>query len=546
MAYSLKKKKLTYHYGNRKLKKTTLKGGGWSKVKKMLGLSSKNVASTQANITATNDYTKNNDYMNGVIIKIATGNQDNPYQILNNNKEIMRKSFPDPNFFIQLEENIKQLIPATDTNDWEDCLDRCYTETSHMVVKEIKSTAYMLRTITKSFVIPKENKKSAAEAQNKKKNIEFILTSNVANITGIWEKDYKLFDIKISNDNEGEIDLDNLAAANRPKTGRLIMGFGPSASGKTHCASLVIELLRLIEPNGFPDFFLTIDGGVFRQQSVVYQAIVAASNKSGIAGLSNLVSASFFAKGKTIFTSDIIKSEFRKYLAYQKEKGFIINLYVPETLGGCKKGFSSCRDKYSKYIDMTGDNNWIGLMIYQHRTSCECPYTKDYKCTGTTESGREREKDEGKKYSSSAWNLSYDNGNAAIIEAPKYRFRIHNVGKHGGIYSLFEDLCDEKINVSSIRLQELFEENKITYIAGKVKTDDNCYQYSTECVHKSRPIRTMKSATTILRAVNAFKKKPLIKSPSNVIKEPSEGTNEPTVAKEPKVSEEDNEYESNV
>jgi hypothetical protein len=547
MAHTLRKK--NKHTTTSKLRKKTLKGGNWEKIKRAFRLgpkkTDKQIAKpieppTQVSIQTTDEAYKN--YMNDVVIKNETGSKpgDNKHTILAN---VMQKSFPDPFFFNKLDENITQLIPAKDTNDWENCLDKCYTENNHMVAKEIKSTAYMLKAITASFVVAKEDNKPGEKSKKNPKYIEFMFTGSYDDITGLWENDYKLFDIKINNPNEGEIDLDNLAAANRPKTGRLIMGFGPSASGKTHCASLVIELMRLIEPTGFPDFFLTIDGGVFREQSAVYQAIVAAANKSGIAGLSNLVSASFFAKGKTIFTSDIIKSAFRKYLAHQKEKGFIINLYVPETLGGCKKGL--CRSKYSKYIDITGDNNWIGLMIYQHRTSCECPYTREYKCTGTTESGRERERQEGKKYSSGAWNWSYDNGNAAILEAPKYRFRIHNVGKHSGTHSLFEDLCDEKINTDSDELQKFFNHKNLVYIAGKVKTDDNCSLYSTECIHKPKTIK-LNTTATVLRAAKAFST--LKKSPSNV-KEPSAGPEEPTVAeelKEPKVSEEDNEYESNV
>lgn len=544
----------------------TLKGGKvWDTLKRKFFLKAKQeVPLTEPTTPMENDNYKT--YMADVKIKINIDPesialvvdelQDNtPHSQEIDNKNIINRSFKDSNFFAELESNIKKLIYSNGTNEWEDCLEQCYEGLHSAVINEITSTAYMLRTITKCFVVPKiDEEEGKPETQKKKeKHIEFIFTgSNINNITGLWEKDYKLFDIKIFNPDEGTIDLDNLSAANKPKTGRLIMGFGPSASGKTHCASLVIELMGLIEPTEFPDFFLTVDGGIFREQSVVYQTIVRVADQVGIAGLSNLVSASFFAKGKTIFTSDIIKSAFRKYLAHQRDNGFIINLYVPETLSKCKKGISSCQNKFEKYIDITGDTNWIGLMIYQHRTSCECPYTKDYKCTGTTESGKEREKQEGKKYSSGAWEWSYDNGNTAINYAPKYRFRIHNVGKHGGTHSIFEDLHENKINMDSEKLRKFFSGKKLVYFPDKVKNTDNCHEYSTECKHKTLPPRRLTTVVgtvvNVARAVRGFK--PVQKKPEpNVNTVPShreeveEG--EPESFEKKSISN-NTEYESNV
>ena len=449
------------------------------------------------NISGPNTNTTFDNYLERVVIK------NNDEQIIDN-KNIIIKSFPpEKQYFNDLSNKVKNLLPTQNTNQWEDCLDKCYYELHDLVIKEITTTAYMLRTISKSFVVPQSKKDpSATNSQTPQKQIQFVFTSSIGHITGSWEKDYKMFNIFIAGEEQSrEIDLDNLPAANElpnPKTGRLIMGFGPSASGKTYCASLVIELMRLINNNNFPDFFLTVDGGIFRKQSVVYQTIIRAATEMNIAGLSNLVSANFFAKEKTIFTSDIIKSAFRKYLAFQKTNGLVINLYVPETLGGCKAGIKSCQDKYKKYIELTGDTNWIGLMIYQHRTRCECPFTKDYKCTGTTESGKERETEEGKKYSSSAWDNSYTNGNHEINKALAHRFRIHNVGKHGGTYTIFEDLSVTKI--SSPELGNFLKNNNLVYISERVKYSDECHKYSTDCKHKhmleprSLTIRTQKKS----------------------------------------------------
>jgi hypothetical protein len=212
-------------------------------------------------------------------------------------------------------------------------------------------------------------------------------------------------------------------------------------------------------------------------------------------GFSNLVSTS--NPSLSIFDSNIVKRYINTYLQFLKtNKNIKINLYVPETLSGCLN--TLCKSVYGKYIQITGDTNWIGLMIYQHRTRCECPFTKDYKCTGTTESGKERETEEGKKYSSSAWDNSYTNGNHEINKALAHRFRIHNVGKHGGTYTIFEDLSVTKI--SSPELGNFLKNNNLVYISERVKYSDECHKYSTDCKHKhmleprSLTIRTQKKS----------------------------------------------------
>ena len=100
-----------------------------------------------------------------------------------------------------------------------------------------------------------------------------------------------------------------------------------------------------------------------------------------------------------------------KYLLDEKIKGNRVSIYAPITLGGCIRML--CKKDYKKFLDITGDDNWIGTMIYQHKTGLECPYQKEYRCAGTTESGTNREKTEGKQCSS-AYNNSIKNGFMAI------------------------------------------------------------------------------------------------------------------------------------
>jgi hypothetical protein len=212
------------------------------------------------------------------------------------------------------------------------------------------------------------------------------------------------------------------------KNPRLIMGFGPSASGKTYCAKKIIELLSTQDPL-FPKTFLSIDGGIQRECSVVYQLAKTIAIQKGHAGLKNLVSS---INSKSLFDSAIIKKNVKEYLMVQKaldasDRPTKISLYVPETLGIC--GAVNCGGKYKSYIEITGDTtNWIALVIWQHKTGDECDFDDSYKCKGCTESGTTREMSEGKKYSSSAYPFSMYNGVLESKGAPGGYFKIHNSG----------------------------------------------------------------------------------------------------------------------
>ena len=265
------------------------------------------------------------------------------------------------------------------------------------------------------------------------------------------------------------------------KNGRFILGAGPSASGKTYNAGLIIEMMKMVDPS-FPTFFMTIDGGTYREKSVIYQTIVeAVLNKKQYPGLTNLMSANIIDKFRgveSIFETDSIKKVINDYLLQQKEKEkFVVSLYVPDTLTYCGIP-TDCIPKLQKYIDITGDNNWIGLMIYQHKTGGDgCPLKKEYKCVGCTESGKKREKTEGKKYSSDAWKYSYDHGLQTIQKAPKFRFVFHNGGKPGRP-SIFEDLSEPKTKIpydTNADIKNFFNKKNIIYINGELtKNIEKC------------------------------------------------------------------------
>ena len=94
---------------------------------------------------------------------------------------------------------------------------------------EFTLTAFMLRILSKSVI-----------DITKKNPLVFHIT-DAARLTGKWQHDKKLIDI---------------VEAEPGKKKRLIMGFGPSASGKTFWTENVIRMMDEADPN-FPKVFMS-------------------------------------------------------------------------------------------------------------------------------------------------------------------------------------------------------------------------------------------------------------------------------------------------
>ena len=339
-------------------------------------------------------------------------------------KNIMIKSFPYENenfigYFDNLRNDIKDKLPESTTTkeyekkQWLTCSNVCYNITSKAILNEIKSTAYMLRVLSNSLIsYNKCNQKLYISYENTNEKGE---PGNL--LTGSWEYDSKHFTIaKI-----GKGDDTN---------SRLIMGLGPSASGKTYWARNVIELLNQ-NISDFPSTFFTIDGGDYRSLSYVYQIIIESAKNKGLGGIDNLVLPGISMTKKTIFDSNVVKKDIITYLNNSKTKNskLYISLYVPETVGDCGKYRpKSCDSKIKGYVELTQDKNWVALMIYQHKSGDQCPYDLKYQCVGTNYSGKSRESEEGKKYSDSAYQHSMNQGLIEISKAPNMKFIIHNSG----------------------------------------------------------------------------------------------------------------------
>ena len=339
-------------------------------------------------------------------VKINSNTNILEIDIKNKLKEKLFENKSNLNIMSKITLIISKLQPK---QTWVDCKKDCFDILLPLINKEINSTAYILRVLTES-VIP--------ETVENKPKVPFEFTGTLNDITGLWANDSQYFKL-------------HFGESSTKKT-RLILGLGPSASGKTYCAESIIKLLSKTD-NSFPTEFMTVDGGTYRKYSLIYQLIVLLLKNYNYLGLTNLVSASVFSTLKSLFNSNYIKKLIIKYLKLQPP----ISLYVPETLGDCGQYRdiktlapinNSCYLKYKDFIDITGDKNWIAFLIWQHKTGIDCIYPDKYKCMGCTESGKLREIDEGKKYSNSAWSHSFIEGKKVLMNAPGGRYEIHSSG----------------------------------------------------------------------------------------------------------------------
>jgi len=335
---------------------------------------------------------------------------------------IYNKSFGEKGvqYFVEAKKDIfesKNILDLSKKNvlskkEWTSCNTQCRALLNNYIKKEIESTAFFLRILANSII-------STVDGAH----VQFSI-NDVGQLSGKWENDMQYFNIVYVGNSEDDNKI----------SGRLIMGFGPSASGKTYWAKNVIKMFSIgsgsggggndpwgffQNPRQFPKSFLTIDGGVYRECSQIYQFIVRSILDKGHGGLSNLV--------PELFSSDKIKDGVVTFLKQQRKQHIKvpISLYVPDTL----KCMVSCDFIYKKYIEITDDKAyWIGLNIYQHNHALDCTYAEEFKCTGCSESGMMRQHKEGKKYSNKAWGNSYRKGNSEILKAPGGSFLIHNSG----------------------------------------------------------------------------------------------------------------------
>lgn len=254
----------------------------------------------------------------------------------------------------------------------------------------------------------------------------------------------------------------------------LVLVSGPSASGKTFWTKM--GLLDVLFPE---TSFFAIDGGDYREVSVMYQLInlLAKSPKDitvnledtaikdetlkqriaeldlkgwGGEGFENLNPSSLhdYAARKNkhieshaIFDSDLVKASVKQFLknCHNSTK---FSLVIPDTLTG-----SISKKFFAKWWNLSSTNRKIMkcvVHVYQHHSvfakqEFARPYSKGkVRCCKTTyQSGTEREKQEGKKYTtgSKTWIASHKKGLNKCLSAlvdMGYCIIIHNNNNKDG------------------------------------------------------------------------------------------------------------------
>ena len=188
---------------------------------------------------------------------------------------------------------------CTTRTKWAKCKEECGTTLRKFIQIETESTAYMLRILCDSIL------------SIEKGAIEFHIQGE---LTGIWKNDVQNIVVK--------------RIGKHPTTGRLLFGFGPSASGKTFWANKILRIFTEADPT-LPKTFVTIDGGIYRSSSLLYQTIIKVAEDICIAGLDNLVATDMKWLDRSLFYAGAIK---KQVLAFLERQTIPISLYVPEHL----------------------------------------------------------------------------------------------------------------------------------------------------------------------------------------------------------------------
>lgn len=248
---------------------------------------------------------------------------------------------------------------------WIECTGACYTELRQIIEEEITSTSYFIRLFINSIIyIPTYDKP--------KLKLQFSVSDNHT-LTGIWEKDSK------------HIYINGLDIAGQGSH-KLIIGLGPSASGKTFMATEIIKLFKAINVS-FPNIFISVDGGNIRECSIIYKMVVEGVRGYAF-GIKNLIETTQTtvdavksvgiklghqiskkigvpATSGQIFNSNKIKNQFTQFLA-DKYTGKI-SLYVPETFGSSTSSYDYYK-KINRFVTITGDmDSIINMATYERK-----------------------------------------------------------------------------------------------------------------------------------------------------------------------------------
>lgn len=311
---------------------------------------------------------------------------------------ILRKQFDPFKVLKGIIEMYVQLNCQQSPDDW--CQDASFREfLQNLVTAELTSTYYFLTLIWRSTIItPKDGVEQSQP-------ITFEIEGE-GELTGTWEDDKNRLKIVLNTD-------ENLQSS-------IIFGLGPSASGKTFWAKKILKYL-----NNPSDRYFTIDGGIFRENSLIYQLLRESffQYNKGHASLVDVIHPS-----QSFFLDKDCKKELKTFFKENTGLSFYIpttSLFVEESAkdGMYHWNFSKILIDEAKEFKIT-EGNILCVLIFQCLNSCK--YSKltnfNLRCSGCQLLGTEREIDEGKKYSSKAYIPSF------LIHDKIYKsFKLHDL-----------------------------------------------------------------------------------------------------------------------
>ena len=340
-------------------------------------------------------------------------------------------------------------------NTWGELDSKYFNAFKTEIKKESDSTLYMLMCFRKSIF----DDKGKSLDDKSSKQIDFIIPVD-KQFTNIWEKDKQNIKFEYGK-------LQNYSKY----FNLLITGFGPSAAGKTFLIKNLLSNLRDYGNKKVPgkiisEFTISIDGEIFRENSMIYCFVLMLSHLQGLLGFKNadksaadksvpdrvIIGSTGFGKAFTkllqnpesatiayrigkeegkkvgskrlslLNTSDL-KSNFKKFLKNNDGNkpnsqifGGNFNIYLPDTL--------SDKFEIENYNFLNSNGKFvIYMLIFQCKEGCKF-------CKGTSESGERRGLESGKKYSPDSYNKSMKNGRIALENNEKglLRLLIHNSG----------------------------------------------------------------------------------------------------------------------
>ena len=377
-----------------------------------------------------------------------------------------------------------------DTSDWEKCNSDCISILKGFVDMETSMTFYWIKYLNECLIKSTDSSK-----------IEITCSET---LNGIWADDRGKLKIVVKSDN-GDNNISGV-----------IPVIGPSASGKTVWVVNLVKslgegeqkLIKHIYGGGSEHYLagvLNIDGGIMREMTDVGRAIVDClrSQDRSTVGISNY-------HGQIVNSSDIKRKliDFLTLVHTTHDSEFMVAL--PDTATSSYRIGNDGVNFKNYMFNSLGISGFVTtefipicFYVYQHVTSGDCKYANTtfegngtqvnaggFKCVGCTESGTEREKEEGKKYSAGSFNKNYKTAHRLAENIIKFLsesntprtlcLKIHNSGRKA---TVLEDGSKSGLSLIKVkRPPEISEDLVVDFLNKLAETEVEFFMNSGDTI----------------------------------------------------------------